>query len=45
MTGRVNRAQEVTAAARNMRKAGQDRREKESLPENYYFVCSDLGHM
>lgn len=30
---RVNRAQEVTAAARNMRKAGQGRRKKESAWE------------
>lgn len=42
--GRVNRAQQVTAAARNMRKAGHGRRKK-SLADNYYFVCSDLGHM
>lgn len=41
MRGRVNRAQQVTAVARNRRKAGHARRKK----ADSYFVCSDLGHI
>lgn len=44
MRGTVNRAQQVRAVARSMRKAEHSRRKK-SLADNYYFVCSDLGHM
>lgn len=42
--GRVNRTQQVTAVARNMRKAGHGRR-SQSLADGYYSLCSDLGHI
>lgn len=42
--GKSYESQQVAAAARNKRRAGHGRR-KRSLTDNYYFVCSDLGHL
>lgn len=42
--GKSYESQQVASAARNKRRAGHGRR-KQSLADDYYFVCSDLGHI